>query len=218
MTLANCSGRRCSRLRTSKPLTPYSASPDRPRRPYFSRTARRRTSPGHLDGQLDHVEQVLGKPRTRQHPAHRRGVDGAHVDHGDLDPVPPSRAGLPHPVRRVIDGASLDLPQQALIPGQVDEAGMPPVREKHILPAVLIGPPAGPAAAVLIDPQIRHRRHRRDQHRIGAPGEGGVRRRAVAQTACVRVARQPDASAAAAAASRTVSRMSCSGQYWLAGW
>jgi len=32
------------------------------------------------------------------------------------------------------------------------------------------------------------------------------------------VARQPDASAAAAAASRTVSRMSCSGQYWLAGW
>ena len=41
---------------------------------------------------------------------------------------------------------------------------------------------------------------------------------AAAQTACVRVARQPDASAAAASVSRTVSRMNCSGQYWLAGW
>lgn len=40
----------------------------------------------------------------------------------------------------------------------------------------------------------------------------------IAQTARVRVARQPDASAAAATVSRTASRISCSGQYWLAGW
>jgi hypothetical protein len=30
MTLANWAGARCSRLRTSRPLTPYSGSPDRP--------------------------------------------------------------------------------------------------------------------------------------------------------------------------------------------
>ena len=40
----------------------------------------------------------------------------------------------------------------------------------------------------------------------------------IAQRARVRVARQPDASAAAATVSRTASRISCSGQYWLAGW
>lgn len=40
----------------------------------------------------------------------------------------------------------------------------------------------------------------------------------IAQTARVRVARQPDATAAVATASRTASRVSCSGQYWLAGW
>jgi hypothetical protein len=40
----------------------------------------------------------------------------------------------------------------------------------------------------------------------------------IAQTARARVARQPDASAAAATVSTTASRISCSGQYWLAGW
>jgi len=45
----------------------------------------------------------------------------------------------------------LHLAQQPLVPGQVKEAGVPPVREQHILPGVLIGAPAGPAAAVLID-------------------------------------------------------------------
>jgi hypothetical protein len=37
--------------------------------------------------------------------------------------------------------------------------------------------PAGPAAAALIDSQMRHRRGRRGQHRIGAAGERGVRHR-----------------------------------------
>ena len=39
---------------------PYSGSPALPRRPYFSRIARRRTSPVGLDGELHDVEQVHG--------------------------------------------------------------------------------------------------------------------------------------------------------------
>jgi hypothetical protein len=56
------------------------------------------------------------------------------------------------------------------------------------------------------------------QLRMYLVGRAGWRSWAIAQTARVRVARQPDASAAAASVSRTVSKMSCSGQYWLAGW
>jgi len=39
MTLVNWAADRFSRLRTSSPLTPCSGSPERPRRPYCSRTA-----------------------------------------------------------------------------------------------------------------------------------------------------------------------------------
>ena len=45
-----------------------------------------------------------------------------------------------------------------LAAGQVKEAGMPPVREQHVLPGLLIKPPPGPAPAVLVDAQVRHRR------------------------------------------------------------
>jgi hypothetical protein len=45
MTLANWAPARSSTLRMSSRLTPYSGSPDRPRRPYLARATRRRTSP-----------------------------------------------------------------------------------------------------------------------------------------------------------------------------
>jgi hypothetical protein len=48
---------------------------------------------------------------------------------------------------------------------------VPAAGEQHVLAAVLIDPPAGPAAAVLIDPQVRHQRRRLLQDRIGLPGE-----------------------------------------------
>ncbi len=51
---------------------------------------------------------------------------------------------------------ALHLAQQALLPGQVKEAGVPPVGQQHVLAAALIDPPAGAAAAVLVDPQVRH--------------------------------------------------------------
>jgi len=102
------------------------------------------------------VEQVNDDLRLRQHPAHRRGVDRAHVDCHHLDPIAPGRRRLRQPVRGVISGTALHLAQQPLIPGQVKETRVPAVREQLVLTGLLIGPPAGPAAAVLVDPQVRH--------------------------------------------------------------
>ena len=81
--------------------------------------------------------------------------------------IPPRRAGLRQPVRGVIGGTALHLAQQPLIPGQVIEARVPAIREQHVLPGIRIGPAAGLAAAVLIDPQMRHQRRRLVQDRIG---------------------------------------------------
>src|ERR1022692_4958661 len=61
-----------------------------------------------------------------------------------LDGVPPRWGALGQPVRGVISGAALHLAQQPLIPGQIEEAGAPPVGEQHVLSAVRVGPPAGP--------------------------------------------------------------------------
>jgi hypothetical protein len=112
--------------------------------------------PGGLDRELPHVKEVNDDLRLRQHPADGRGVDGAHVDGHDLDAVTPGRRRLGQPVRGVIGGAALDLAQQPLIPGQVEETRVPAVREQLVLAGLLIGPPAGPAAAMLVDPQVRY--------------------------------------------------------------
>ena len=96
MTLANWAGDRCSRLRASRFLMPYSGSPDRPRRPYLPRTTRRRTSPVGLDGQVHDVEQVRGELRARQHPAHRGGVDASTCRSRRPGPRP-ARPGRPAP-------------------------------------------------------------------------------------------------------------------------
>ena len=132
---------------------------------------------GHLHGQVHDVEQVHGDLRARQHPAHRAGVDAAHVDRHDPDRVPPARGGPRQPVRGVISGAALHLAQQPLLPGQVEEAGVPPVREQQVLPGLLVTLPAGPAAAVLVDAQVRHRRGGLLQHRVRRGGERLVRHR-----------------------------------------
>ena len=123
------------------------------------------------------MEQVHGDLRAGQHPAHRRGIDGAHVDRHDPDRVPPGRGGLRQPVRGVIGGAALHLAQQPLLPGQVKEAGVPPVGEQQVLPGVRVQRPPGPAAAVLIDAQVRHRRGRLLQHRARRGGERRMRHR-----------------------------------------
>jgi hypothetical protein len=124
-----------------------------------------------LTASWNDVEQVHGDLGARQHPAHRALIDRAHVHGHDLDVVAPGRAGLPHPVRGVIGGTALGLPQQPLIPGQVEEAAMPAIGQHQILAAVFIDLPAGPPTAVLADPQVRHQAHRPGQRPIGLTGE-----------------------------------------------
>ena len=126
---------------------------------------------------MNDVEQVHDELRAGQHAAHRRGIDAAHVDRDDPDRVPPGRAGQRQPVRGVIGGAALHLAQQPLVPGQVKEAGVPPVRQQHVLPGVLIQPPLGTTAAVLVDAQVRDPGGRLLQQRIGPGGERVMRGR-----------------------------------------
>ena len=133
--------------------------------------------PGHLDCKVDDVEQVDYQLRARQHPAHRRRIDGAHVDRDDPDGVPPGGRGLGQPVRGVIGGAALDLAQQPLLAGQVEEAGVPPVCEQQVFPGLLIDAPPGPAAPVLVDAQVRHRRGSLVHYRARRRGERVMRHR-----------------------------------------
>ncbi len=123
MTLANRAGDRCSRLRASKPLTPYSGSAERPRRPVLAPHGPPPDVPGRPYRELDNMKKVHDQGGLRQYPPSRALVDRAHVDRHDLHGVPPRRRLLGQPVRIV--GAALHLPQQPLIPGQVKKAGMP---------------------------------------------------------------------------------------------
>jgi hypothetical protein len=54
---------------------------------------------------------------------------------------------------------------------------MPPVGKQLILPGLLTGTPPGPAAAVLVDAQVRHRHRGLLQHRVCGGGERLVRDR-----------------------------------------
>ena len=62
-------------------------------------------------------------------------------------PRPATRGGAGQPVRGVLGGAALHLPQQPLLAGRVKEAGVPPVRQQGVFPGLLIDGEPGPAAA-----------------------------------------------------------------------
>ena len=80
------------------------------------------------------MEQVRGRgwPAAASGAPLRRG-SYAQVDPGRLDRVPPRRSGPRQPVRGVIGGMALHLPQQPVLAGQVKEAGVPPVRQDGVL-------------------------------------------------------------------------------------
>ena len=100
-----------------------------------------------------------------------------------------ARGSAGQPVRGVIGGAAFHLAQQALLAVQVEEAGMPAVRQHGVLPGLIIDGGPGPAAPVLIDPQmcchggrpvqqrIRRGGERLVHHRPGNPGVPGRLRR-----------------------------------------
>jgi fructosamine-3-kinase len=84
----------------------------------------------------------------------------------------PARPGWRRPVRGVIGGQALGLAQHVLLPGQVVETGVPPVRQLHVLSGLLVAPPPGPAALVLVNAQVRDRSSRLAQDPVrggGAP-------------------------------------------------
>jgi len=74
--------------------------------------------------------------------------------------------GAGQPVRGVIGGAALYLPQHPLLAVQVEEAGVPPVRQQGVLPGLLI---EGPGQHRLLDPAGDHAasRARRRRRVIG---------------------------------------------------
>ena len=70
---------------------------------------------------------------------------------------------------------ALHLPRQPLIPGHIKETRMAPVGEQHVLAAAVMGPPAGPPAAVLIDPRSA----------TGASGWASIRSTRSANASCI---------------------------------
>ncbi len=91
--------------------------------------------------------------------------------------------GAGQPVRGVVGGAVFHLAQRAVLAVRVEEAGVPPVRQQGVLPGLRVGGEARPAAAVLIDAQVRHRCRVLVRQRIGPrrerlvggwPGDPGV--------------------------------------------
>ena len=81
--------------------------------------------------------------RVGQGGAHGGGVAGVRVDHHHLDPGPElGRAGGQPGLHRGA-GPAVDLPQQGLVTGDVDEPGLPRIRAPPPHPAVVVRAPSG---------------------------------------------------------------------------
>jgi len=127
-------------------------------------------------GELDQMEVVDDQHGVGEQVAgDRGGVGGRRVDHHVGDPGPEGLTLAVQPLADRRTGAPFDLSEQALITGEIDEAGVPGVGA-HPAATDLVAGPARLAAAGLVDAQHRHRR-RVTQHRLGVGHEGGVRGR-----------------------------------------
>ena len=95
---------------------------------------------------------------------------------------------------------NLDAREHPLHRGQVIKAGVPPVRNLHVLAAVRVAPPPGPAAAVLVNAQVSHRL------RVSAqdPGQSVTAHASTAPSgpSCTSVTRRPSMPNSADAVSR----------------
>ena len=136
--------------------------------------ARRRSI---LTREVDDVEQVHGELRAGQRPAHRAGVDGAHVDRDDPDGGPPGGGGL----RQLSTRRHRRCGPR---PGPAAPARRTGRRSRCATGLRAAGIPrsahrsaAGPAAAVLIDAQVRRRRGGLLEHQVHRGGERRMRDR-----------------------------------------
>ena len=85
--------------------------------------------------------EVIDRDRgVGQRGAHGGGVAGVRVDHHHLDTRPERLGAGGQPGLHRGAGAPVDLPQQRLITGDVDEPGLPRIRAPPPDPAVLTGP------------------------------------------------------------------------------
>jgi hypothetical protein len=162
MILANWPGDRCSRFAHRQVLDAVFGVAGPAAAPVLAAGHAAAHVAGHLDRQVHDVEQVHRDPRARQHAAHRGGINRAHAGRDHPDGVPPGGGGLGQPVRGVIGGAALHLPQQPLTAGQVKEAGMPPVGEQQVLPGLLGLCPASQSSPRC--PEGRRLRHAEEQN------------------------------------------------------
>lgn len=121
--------------------------------------------------QLHQVEVVHDQGGLRQDLADRRLEDRAHVDRDVPDRVAPGLVAVGQPGDDRLGGAAFDLPEQALLAGQVDEADVPTVHGGLPDPGGLVGDPSRPASADLVDTERLHRLGLGRQHRPGVTGE-----------------------------------------------
>jgi len=112
------------------------------------------------------MEPVGDDHRVRQSFAGNPGVDGGQVDRHMGDRSSPCGIAMCEPVDHHGGVSAVDLPEQSLVAGDVDQAGVPAIHP-HPPPGVGVGFPLGFAAAGLVDAEHRHRGRLSLQGRIG---------------------------------------------------
>lgn len=134
------------------------------RRPRCWKISRRRISHNPLlaswttRNQPDHVEVVDHDRRRRRRPADRGPAAGRHFDGHEPDALTRGLGLLLQPGDGVLVGAALDLSQQTLRAGDVDEPGVPAAHRLLALPCYRVELVLRPAVAGLVDPRHLHRR------------------------------------------------------------
>jgi hypothetical protein len=88
------------------------------------------------------------EPGVWQVLAYRGPVGGAHVDRDHPHRGPPRRGTRGQPGTGIGGGPAGHLPEQPMLAGQVDEAGVPPLGGAHPLPGLGVNAVAGPARRV----------------------------------------------------------------------
>ena len=105
------------------------------------------------------MEVVHRDHRVGQRGADGGGVAGVRVDHHHLDPGPELGGAGGQPGLHRGAGPAVDLPQQGLITGDVDEPGLPRIRAHPPDPAVVMVPVGQPPRPP--EPGLVHAQHPR---------------------------------------------------------
>jgi hypothetical protein len=108
-------------------------------------------------GKLGDVKVIDDGLGVRQRLMYRGLEHGAHIDGDVADLVSPGLWAGEQPVDDRLGGTALDLPEQPLAFGQVDQAYMPAVHGGLPSAGCLVEDPLGPTTADLVDAEDPHR-------------------------------------------------------------